>query len=174
MALYVMTMSTDDPISEHRNGIGGKLRINEDILCRIELLKSLQESFECLRCGNCCTSQVSIAFTEVDIRNVSEKKSLSPKEFIEKYGLNLVSTPGKLEFYRLPIRINGACPFYSDHACTVYDVRPRVCRGFPFLTPDNVQNAFEMNDVIILGGTCKAANDHLEKVLKKVASRPDG
>jgi Fe-S-cluster containining protein len=147
--------------------------VNDEILCRIDLLKSLQESFICKRCGDCCTKQESIAFTERDIKNVSNKKNLSPQEFIERYGLGLVSNPGNLEFYRLPTRTIGGCPFYSDKACSIYDSRPQVCRGFPFLTPENVQNAFEMNGVIVLGGVCNAAIDQVERVLKNSGKQPD-
>ena len=72
-----------------------------------------------------------------------------------------------MEFYRLTIGNIGICPFYSDRHCTIYDARPQVCRGFPFLTPENVQAAFEMKNVIHLGGYCKAAVDQVEKVYKR-------
>ena len=72
-----------------------------------------------------------------------------------------------MEFYRLTIGEIGMCPFCSDHQCTIYEARPQVCRGFPFLTPENVQAAFEMNSEIHLGGYCKAAVVQVEKVYKK-------
>jgi Fe-S-cluster containining protein len=157
-------MCKDDTHSA-QTGISERLGINEDILCRIDLLRSLQEDFECRRCGECC-KQESIAFTEKDILLASHKKNLSSSEFIERFHLGLIREPGELEFYRLTIGKIGICPFISEHECTIYDARPRVCRGFPFLTPENVRNAFEMNSVIQLGGYCKAAVDQVEKAFK--------
>ncbi len=141
------------------------MRINGDIQCRIDLLKSFQEDFECNRCGECCKQQ-SIAFTESDILLAANKTNLSSDEFIEKFSLSPVRNPGELEFYRLTIGNIGICPFCADRHCTIYDARPQVCRGFPFLTPENVQAAFEMDNVIHLGGYCKAAIELVEKVYK--------
>jgi Fe-S-cluster containining protein len=163
-------MSKDVPNVEYYCKLRKEPIINEDIICRIEVLKSLQGSFECRRCGECC-KQESIAFTEKDILRASHKKSLSPSRFIEKYDLSLISNPGDLEFYRLTIGKIGVCPFYSDHECTIYDARPQVCRGFPFLTPENVQNAFKMNNMITLGSNCKAAIAQVERVLDNVTKK---
>jgi Fe-S-cluster containining protein len=157
-------MGTYGSSTENSQKISKELGINEDILCRIDLLKSLQESFECRRCGECC-KQESVAFTEKDILRVAHRKSLSPSQFIDKYDLSLINNSGDLIFYRLTIGKIGVCPFCSEHECTIYDARPEVCRGFPFLTPENVQNAFKMNNVIKLGGNCKAAIDQVKGVL---------
>lgn len=154
-------MGSDGSFTKCTCEMGKELEINEDILCRIDLLKSLQESFECRRCGECC-KQESIAFTEKDILRAAQKNNLSVSEFIEKYDLGLINNSGDLVFYRLTIGKIGVCPFCSDHKCTIYDARPQVCRGFPFLTPENVQNAFKMNNVIKLGGNCKAAIDQVK------------
>ncbi len=165
-------MSKDVPNAEYYGKLRNEPTINEDIICRIDALKSLQGSFECKRCGECC-KQESVAFTEKDILRASHKKRLSPGRFIEKYGLSLISNPGELEFYRLTIGKIGVCPFYSDHECTIYDARPLVCRSFPFLTPENVQNAFKMNNKITLGGNCKAAIAQVEGVLNNVTKELD-
>ena len=160
-------MSPNDSYGGHSSRTSKELGLNDDILCRIELLKSLQESFVCKLCGECC-KQESIAFTEADIINVSQKKNLSSTEFIETYHLSSIKIPGDLEFYRLTIGELGVCPFCSDQRCTIYDARPQVCRGFPFLTPENVQNAFKMNNVIKLGSNCKTAIEQMERFYSKV------
>jgi Fe-S-cluster containining protein len=155
-----------DDTSAQCHGQTGELEINDDILCRIDLLKSLQETFECRRCGECCCSQEAIAFTESDLQRASISVSLTPMEFKEKFGLRLIDEPGQLVFYQLPTNEIGACPFYSDHFCSIYDSRPLVCQGFPFLTPQNVQSAFEMKNAIQLGGRCKAAIDHAKRTFE--------
>jgi Fe-S-cluster containining protein len=165
-------MSADDSFAESFGDDRKQIVINEDILCRIEVLKSLQESFECKRCGECCKQQ-AIAFTEKDILIASRKVGLSPSKFIEKNDLVLINDPDELEYYQLIIGKIGVCPFYSDHACTIYDARPQVCRGFPFLTPKNVQNAFKMNNEITLGSNCKEAIAQLKGVSNDVGQQND-
>ena len=165
-------MGSDGPSPETPVGPGDEPEVNEDILCRLDLLKSLQESFVCSRCGECC-KQEFIAFTKKDVRRASHGKHMSPVEFIERYELELVSNPGYLEFYRLPSGKIGVCPFFSERGCTIYTVRPDVCRGFPFLTPENVHNAFTMNGVIKLGAQCKVAIDQVKGVSVPMVKRQD-
>jgi Fe-S-cluster containining protein len=161
-------MSIDDSYA-HSNAIGREPEINDDILSRIEQLKYLQRTFECRRCGECC-KQESIAFTERDIERISDKLILAPQEFIQKYDLRTVNNPGELLFYQLHVGTRERCPFNSDRECTIYDARPQVCRGFPFLTPGNVENAFRLKNEIVLGSNCREAIDQMDRVLKN----PDG
>ncbi len=112
--------------------------------------------------------------TENDILQISRIKNLSIEMFIEQYDLRLKENPGNLDYYELPIAKNAVCPFYVEHSCTIYHARPQVCRGFPFLTSENVQNAFKMNDVIVLGGKCNAAIGHLDKFIGDVPKQMDG
>jgi Fe-S-cluster containining protein len=156
-------MGSDDPSDNAPIGPETGPATNEDILCRIDLLKSLQESFVCQRCGECC-KQEFIAFTEKDLKRASAGKGMTPEEFVRRYELEMVSNPGYLEFYRLPSGKIGVCPFYAENACTIHQFRPDVCRGFPFLTPENVHNAFKMNGVIKLGSQCKVALDQVKCV----------
>jgi Fe-S-cluster containining protein len=163
-------MRPNDSIETQSGKSNVDLKINDDILCRIELLRSLQESFVCRRCGECCKRHEAIAFTENDILQVSQQKNISPQDFREQFGLIPVHNPGNLDYYHLPIEKGAACPFYSDRACSIYDARPKVCRGFPFLTSENIENAFKMRDVIALGDKCQAAIVHLEKVVKDLSN----
>jgi Fe-S-cluster containining protein len=166
-----MQMNDDDPYArcsdENRD-----LRINDDVLGRIEQLKYLQETFECRRCGECCR-QESVAFTEKDIDRAAHGLNLPRLEFIERYGLCQANDPSELVFYRLPIGMRGICPFNSDRDCTIYEARPQVCRGFPFLTPGNVENAFNMKDEIVLGSNCRQAIEQMSRVFSDTALRTD-
>jgi Fe-S-cluster containining protein len=144
--------------------------IDEGVLCRIDLLRSLQESFECRRCGECCR-QKSIAFTESDVQRTSRRLNITPAEFKEKYDLILVDNPGDLAYYRLFTGDAEICPFNSDRSCTIYDARPQVCRGFPFLTPENVHNAFQMNNEISLCGKCISAAELVAGIFNNVSTR---
>jgi Fe-S-cluster containining protein len=156
-------MSEDDSNAPYSNGVFKDPEIDENILSQIEKLKYLQATFECRRCGECC-KQVSIAFTERDIIRISDKLDLTSQEFVQKYDLGLVNNPGEMAFYKLDVGTREICPFNSDRECTIYDARPQVCRGFPFLTAANVQNAFTMKNEIVLGSNCKQAIDQMERV----------
>jgi Fe-S-cluster containining protein len=150
-------MSSDHSQPGYPDEVSKGPELNEEILCRIELLKTLQDSFQCKRCGECC-KQEAIAFTENDVRNASQKMDLSPGEFIERYDL-VLNIAENFRYFQLSTGTAGICPFNLDHDCTIYDARPQVCRGFPFLTPKNVQNAFQMNNDILLGSICREAID---------------
>jgi Fe-S-cluster containining protein len=155
-------MSPNDPSPAYSSDTNRELGINEYILDRIEQLKFLQRSFKCRCCGECC-QQEAVAFTAADVSRAANNENLAPERFIEKHGLRLVNDPGSLEFYQLRIGSSGICPFNSNRRCAIYDARPQVCRGFPFLTPDNVNNAFRMKNEIVVSGKCKAAIELAQK-----------
>jgi Fe-S-cluster containining protein len=163
-------MRSNDSIEARTGKPNFELKVNDDILCRIQLLRSLQESFVCRRCGECCKRHEAIAFTEKDILRASLEKKISPEDFRKRFGLTPVHDPGNLDYYHLPIRKGAACPFLSDRTCSIYAVRPNVCRGFPFLTSENIANAFKMQDVIALGDKCQAAIVHLDKIVKGLST----
>ena len=85
--------------------------------------------FQCTQCGHCCTGAPGVVWA-----NPEEIKNLA--EFLGK-------TIGevKLEYTRLVGRrvslkeyANGDCVFLhpETRGCTVYPVRPRQCRTWPF------------------------------------------
>jgi Fe-S-cluster containining protein len=91
-------------------------------------LKLHQEAFsivDCTRCANCCRT-MRIVITDEDIPRIAGHLGLAPDEFIstylewdEKEGCYLIKTT--------------PCPFLgADSKCTIYDVRPENCRGYPF------------------------------------------
>jgi Fe-S-cluster containining protein len=101
--------------------------------------------FECTRCGHCCTG--APGFVWVDEAEISA---------IAQYrGETLTDT---LAFYTRPVgrrrslreRLNGDCVFWDREAgCTVYPVRPRQCRTWPFwesnvATPEAWQRTCEV------------------------------
>jgi len=72
----------------------------------------------CSNCGNCCTNALPMSNKEVDrikkyikSNKITEQKHLSP----------LAKAP-----------IDWTCPFRDDknNICTIYEVRPKVCRLF--------------------------------------------
>jgi Fe-S-cluster containining protein len=91
-------------------------------------LKLHQEAFsivDCTKCANCCRTLHAVV-TEEDIPRIAAHLGMPPDTFISTYlerdedgdGYRIKTTP---------------CPFLGeDSKCTIYDVRPEKCRGYPF------------------------------------------
>lgn len=82
--------------------------------------------FECSRCGACCAGEPGYVWiTREEITALAGLLGIDEEELARRYlrrvgrRLSLIEKPG------------GACVFYDD-GCTVYEVRPRQCRTFPF------------------------------------------
>jgi Fe-S-cluster containining protein len=84
--------------------------------------------FRCTRCGKCCTGAPGFVWvTEDEVMALAEFRG-EPRE--EVAGLYT-----RLSFRGPTLRekANGDCVFYDrEKGCTVYPVRPRQCRTFPF------------------------------------------
>ncbi len=101
--------------------------------------------FRCTRCGHCCTGAPGYVWvTEDEIEEIARHR-----------GERLEETTG---LYTRPVgrrrslreRANGDCVFYDQRkGCTVYPVRPRQCRTWPFwesnvVTPESWQRTCEI------------------------------
>ena len=74
---------------------------------------------------NCCRT-LNPVFTEEDIDRISAPKNMTRDEFIAAY-LEPGQEQGRYQTRAKP------CPFLGDDSrCTIYDVRPEKCRGYPF------------------------------------------
>jgi Fe-S-cluster containining protein len=91
----------------------------------------LTENGECARCGNCCTNLLPMNKQEV--------------ERIKKYVLDHDIKPYEqfAPYRKLPY--NNCCPFYNEDKkiCTVYDVRPKICRLFICNKPEEAKRNTE-------------------------------
>jgi Fe-S-cluster containining protein len=85
-------------------------------------------SFECTRCGNCCTGAPGYVWVTLDeIDRIATHRGESVEQFARTYvrrvgdRLSLIEKPG------------GDCIFWDkSQGCTVYPVRPTQCRTWPF------------------------------------------
>jgi Fe-S-cluster containining protein len=82
--------------------------------------------FECLRCGACCTGDPGIVYADKnEALRIAEYLSIEFSLFAEAYLYPI------REGYGIREHSDGRCFFY-DNGCTVYPVRPRQCRTYPF------------------------------------------
>jgi uncharacterized protein len=84
--------------------------------------------FRCTRCGNCCTGAPGFVWVnEEEIAAIARYRNQPVEEVIDFY-----TRPARGQ-RSLRERANGDCVFYHQgEGCTIYPVRPRQCRTWPF------------------------------------------
>lgn len=92
-----------------------------------EKVNSLHEEVfrvtDCTQCANCCKTTSPI-FKDKDIQILAKYFKMKPSRFTERY--LILDSDGDYVFTSQP------CPFLgADNLCTVYDFRPKACRGYP-------------------------------------------
>ena len=79
---------------------------------------------QCTRCANCCKT-TDVVFTTEDITRIADHLNMRVEEFVAAY-LEPDEEDGPYKARQKP------CPFLgNDDRCTIYDVRPAVCREYP-------------------------------------------
>ena len=76
---------------------------------------------KCSGCGDCCSNRLPLSQKEINqIRKYIEKNNIVE----QKHGLLVMATES----------IDMTCPFMDtnskDHKCTIYPVRPQICREY--------------------------------------------
>lgn len=92
-----------------------------------ELEKEVWAEVDCLSCANCC-KKMTPTFTSKDIKRIAAHFNQSPAEFTEKWLTK--DSDGDL------VNVKRPCQFLnlSDNKCSIYEIRPADCAGFPHLT----------------------------------------
>lgn len=85
-------------------------------------------SFACTRCGHCCTGEPGFVWVNADeIAAIAVARGVSADEVTAMF------TRPAHRGRTLREKPNGDCIFFErDLGCTIYDVRPRQCRTWPF------------------------------------------
>jgi Fe-S-cluster containining protein len=88
-----------------------------------------QCQFECTKCGLCCgdTEQKTrhILLLESEAEEISQKTSQKTQDFCEPI-------IGKEPYVYEMEKTMGKCVFLKDNQCTIYELRPLICRFYPF------------------------------------------
>lgn len=125
-----------------------------------EVEKLDEEAFtaiNCLDCANCCKT-ISPVFKERDITGISSQLGLRPGEFVERY--LYIDKDGDYVLKAIP------CPFLqSDNRCSIYEVRPAACKGYPHTGSLPLSRSWEL--VIRNSAICPAVFDITERLRKK-------
>jgi Fe-S-cluster containining protein len=101
--------------------------------------------FRCTQCGHCCTGAPGYVWVDdAEIQALAKQRDATVEEITALY------TRSTSRGRSLREKANGDCVFYDRSAgCTVYPVRPRQCRTWPFWesnlrTPEAWQHTCEI------------------------------
>jgi hypothetical protein len=85
-------------------------------------------AFTCTRCGNCCTGQPGFVWVNDDeLAAIAEWRTQPIEEIAAMF------TRSGHRGRTLREKPNGDCVFFEhEFGCTIYGVRPRQCRTWPF------------------------------------------
>jgi uncharacterized protein len=98
---------------------------NQDKIDRLakEAHNHFFKAIDCTKCANCCKTR-NPTFTKADINRIADFKNVKPDDIIDQYLAS--DEDGAL------IPNTQPCPFLEDNKCSIYDVRPTDCAGFPY------------------------------------------
>jgi Fe-S-cluster containining protein len=84
--------------------------------------------FHCTRCGACCTGAAGYVWVnEEELAAIAEYRNEPVREVVGLY------TRAAHRGRSLREKANGDCVFFDrKEGCTIYPVRPRQCRTWPF------------------------------------------
>ena len=91
--------------------------------------------FECTQCGHCCTGEPGFVWVNQEEMAAIAGHLDEPLEVVRDFYAKLGHRGRTLRE-----KDNGDCVFYDQAVgCTIYEVRPRQCRTWPFWA-SNVQS----------------------------------
>ena len=89
--------------------------------------KEVWQEVDCLSCANCC-KKMTPTFTPQDLKRISAHFNQTPEAFSKQW---LEKDKNKDM-----VNVNQPCQFLNlaNNKCTIYEIRPVDCAGFPHLT----------------------------------------
>jgi Fe-S-cluster containining protein len=131
-----------------------EIKLNDTAIMRIRA----QEEFICEHCGNCCTLCFPLEVNERDIRRWADYFKKTLKITIRRH----VKTFKEGKQTKLAIKTDRPCKFYiPGKGCRIYQVRPEICKKFPFLSGEDANS-----EHFVVMGDCPGAVKVYERMLK--------
>jgi len=118
------------------------------------------EEVKCMECANCCKTMTPI-YTPADVKRIAGHLEMSLVEFRENY---LVKEEDSGNW----INKTMPCTFLKHDKCSIYEVRPADCAGFPHHSkkPFDAYNETFKNNLV----HCPATLLLVDKLKKKIGA----
>ena len=118
------------------------------------------KEIDCLSCANCC-KVMSPTYTTKDIQRIAKHLKMTPAAFKEKY-LYFEKKEGDWMNKSQP------CTFLNleNNKCSIYEVRPADCAGFPHLKKKKVTDYIHVHQQNI--EYCPATYKMVEKWMEEI------
>ena len=100
-----------------------KSRSHNDKRLRV-IAEQVQEQIDCTECANCCRKATAVV-SDRDVQRLAKYFRITPAQFIKEYTVN------SEEEGRVLRKTENGCVFLEGNLCSIYDVRPHVCEGYP-------------------------------------------
>ena len=122
--------------------------------------KEVWNEVDCLSCANCC-KKMTPTLTKKDKKRIAHYLNLTVKEFKEKY-LMYDQEEDDWRMQKQP------CTFLdlSTNKCSIYEVRPNDCAGFPHLTKTPLKSYVYIHKQNI--EYCPATYRFVEKMMERI------
>lgn len=105
--------------------------------CQDLYQKVRDAGFVCSKCGTCCLETEPgsniVMIGPAEIRAIMAETGLSFDEVAEPYPDTIREGECKYTFAWAVKREEGRCMFYTGSGCSIYEVRPWICRTYPFM-----------------------------------------
>jgi Fe-S-cluster containining protein len=86
--------------------------------------------FHCTKCGICCGDTKEKTRHIILLKTEAEQIAKTTLQPISNFAVKI---KGKTPYsYEMKKRENGKCVFLENNRCTVYSLRPLICRFYPF------------------------------------------
>jgi Fe-S-cluster containining protein len=117
------------------------------------------KEIDCLSCANCCKTMTP-TFTNTDIKRISHHFDLTPAEFKEKW---LFFDKKDKDW----MNKKQPCQFLNleNHMCSIYEVRPLDCAGFPHLAKKKMTTYIHVHQQNV--SYCPATYKMVEKMMEQ-------
>lgn len=127
----------------------------------VEIDKEVWQEVDCLSCANCCKTMTP-TFTPSDIKRISAHLDTTPDAFKEKY---LYKDKGGDW-----MNVKQPCQFLDlkTNMCSIYEVRPIDCAGFPHLTKKKMPDYMHVHHQNLT--YCPATYKMVEKLMDRLRS----
>jgi uncharacterized protein len=122
--------------------------------------KDVWHEIDCLRCANCCKTMTP-TYTLSDIKRISAHLGMPVQEFKDKWLYQEKSTGDWLNK-------TTPCQFLNleNNMCSIYDVRPVDCAGFPHLPKKKMVDYMHVHKQNV--EFCPATYRMVEKMMEKL------